>query len=131
MTHLLSTERLPFTAAYFGSIALTLYFALGVSAFWTAMCNALIIITASQHVVDIDLLDRPAGLSAMVYRELLPDGLNRNAFRSATRRQPCCGLDEQLVLLNASRCQALIMFCVLQWLAERLTRFSPTRDPHE
>lgn len=29
--HLLSTERLPFTGAYFGSIALTLYFALGVS----------------------------------------------------------------------------------------------------
>ena len=29
--HLLSQERLPFTATYFGSIALTLYFALGVS----------------------------------------------------------------------------------------------------
>jgi hypothetical protein len=29
-THLVSTPRLPFTAAYFGSIALTLYFSLGV-----------------------------------------------------------------------------------------------------
>ena len=29
--HLLSGPRLPFTAAYFGSIALTLYFSLGVS----------------------------------------------------------------------------------------------------
>ncbi|GAB7338987.1 hypothetical protein MBLNU457_5656t1 [Dothideomycetes sp. NU457] len=29
LKHLLSTERLPFTAAYFGSIAATLYFALG------------------------------------------------------------------------------------------------------
>ena len=29
--HLLSTPRLPFTAVYFGSIALTLYFAIGVS----------------------------------------------------------------------------------------------------
>ena len=29
--HLLSTPRLPFSAAYFGSIALTLYFAVGVS----------------------------------------------------------------------------------------------------
>lgn len=28
--HLLSGPRLPFTAAYFGSIALTLYFAVGV-----------------------------------------------------------------------------------------------------
>lgn len=30
--HLISGSRLPFTAAYFGSIALTLYFAIGVSA---------------------------------------------------------------------------------------------------
>lgn len=29
--HLISGSRLPFTAAYFGSIALTLYFAIGVS----------------------------------------------------------------------------------------------------
>lgn len=29
--HLTSGDRLPFTAAYFGSIALTLYFAIGVS----------------------------------------------------------------------------------------------------
>jgi len=29
--HLLSTPRLPFTGAYFGSIAMTLYFSLGVS----------------------------------------------------------------------------------------------------
>ena len=29
--HLASTPRLPFTAAYFGSIGLTLYFSLGVS----------------------------------------------------------------------------------------------------
>jgi Got1/Sft2-like family len=31
VSHLMSTPRLPFTAAYFGSIALTLYFSLGVS----------------------------------------------------------------------------------------------------
>ena len=29
--HLMSGSRLPFTAAYFGSIALTIYFAIGVS----------------------------------------------------------------------------------------------------
>lgn len=29
--HLVSTPRLPFTAIYFGSIAMTLYFAIGVS----------------------------------------------------------------------------------------------------
>jgi hypothetical protein len=32
-SHLISQERLPFTAIYFGSIALTLYFAIGVSLF--------------------------------------------------------------------------------------------------
>jgi hypothetical protein len=31
VSHLMSTPRLPFTVAYFGSIALTLYFSLGVS----------------------------------------------------------------------------------------------------
>lgn len=31
--HLLSGPRLPFTAAYFGSITLTLYFSMGVSLF--------------------------------------------------------------------------------------------------
>lgn len=30
--HLVSGPRLPFTAAYFGAIAMTLYFAIGVSA---------------------------------------------------------------------------------------------------
>jgi hypothetical protein len=29
--HLLSADRVPFTAAYFGSLSLSLYFALGVS----------------------------------------------------------------------------------------------------
>ena len=29
--HLMSSERLPFSAAYFGAIGLTLYFSLGVS----------------------------------------------------------------------------------------------------
>lgn len=32
--HLISGSRLPFTAAYFGSIALTLYFAIGVSKYF-------------------------------------------------------------------------------------------------
>lgn len=31
LQHLLSAQRLPFTAAYFGSLALTLYFSIGVS----------------------------------------------------------------------------------------------------
>lgn len=34
--HLISPERLPFTAAYFGSLGLTLFFAVGVSCFLSA-----------------------------------------------------------------------------------------------
>lgn len=41
--HLVSTPRLPFTAVYFGSIALTLYFAIGVSTYlpspWCSMTS--------------------------------------------------------------------------------------------
>jgi hypothetical protein len=39
--HLLSGSRLPFTAAYFGSIGLTLYFAVGVS-LWRFVDNTII-----------------------------------------------------------------------------------------
>ncbi|KAG8626258.1 hypothetical protein KVT40_005203 [Elsinoe batatas] len=40
--HLLSSERLPFTAAYFGSIALTLYFALGARSTLLTLISAII-----------------------------------------------------------------------------------------
>ncbi|RPA99301.1 SFT2-domain-containing protein [Choiromyces venosus 120613-1] len=45
-THLLSTPRLPFTAAYFGSIALTLYFALGVQSFFLTLISSIIQLVA-------------------------------------------------------------------------------------
>ena len=37
--HLISGPRLPFTAAYFGSIAMTLYFSIGVSITIYALLN--------------------------------------------------------------------------------------------
>ncbi|KAH0283930.1 SFT2-domain-containing protein [Aureobasidium namibiae CBS 147.97] len=40
--HLLSTERLPFTGTYFGSIALTLYFALGIRSTLLTLISAII-----------------------------------------------------------------------------------------
>lgn len=39
--HLVSGSRLPFTAAYFGSIAMTLYFAIGVSALISSSLRAI------------------------------------------------------------------------------------------
>lgn len=40
--HLASTPRLPFTAAYFGSIALTLYFSLGLHSTILTLISAII-----------------------------------------------------------------------------------------
>ncbi|KFY22720.1 hypothetical protein V491_02740 [Pseudogymnoascus sp. VKM F-3775] len=54
--HLISAQRLPFTAAYFGSIGLTLYFSLG-------------------HDFDALLRYHSAGLFALVSHKLLPYGL--------------------------------------------------------
>lgn len=42
LRHLLSTERLPFTAAYFGSLGLSLYFALGLHSTIMTLISALI-----------------------------------------------------------------------------------------
>ncbi|KAH9216759.1 Got1/Sft2-like family-domain-containing protein [Leptodontidium sp. 2 PMI_412] len=41
-SHLMSAQRLPFTAAYFGSIALTLYFSLGLQSTILTLISALI-----------------------------------------------------------------------------------------
>lgn len=60
--HLISTPRLPFTATYFGSIALTLYFSLGVSTprpataltnqlFWQLRNKPLTLLTAIVQLV--------------------------------------------------------------------------------
>lgn len=46
--HLLSGPRLPFTAAYFGSIALTLYFSIGVS--MTPICYGSIAVSLRLDV---------------------------------------------------------------------------------
>jgi len=52
--HLTSGPRLPFTAAYFGSIALTLYFALGVSRHFPSLssideCSCTLVVQTCSH----------------------------------------------------------------------------------
>jgi hypothetical protein len=42
VSHLMSTPRLPFTAAYFGSIALTLYFSLGLGSTILTLISSLV-----------------------------------------------------------------------------------------
>lgn len=52
LSHLLSGPRLPFTAVYLGSIALTLYFAVGVSLLMLTLCSSFIstLQTVGSHI---------------------------------------------------------------------------------
>lgn len=100
--HLLSTPRLPFTAAYFGSIALTLYFAVGVSSSLSSDAyrpcpytfdlhasgpymfrllhdlhpadTKLLVTIATQHPPDPHLLHRPTCRSRLVPCQLFSHG---------------------------------------------------------
>lgn len=114
--HLLSTPRLPFTVAYFGSIGFTLYFSLGVSrsTFLSYPClllsrkwricpslgenfrgNQLTFFfyrLAEKHLVDPVLGYRAAGLSALVPHQLLPHGLERTAPRYYVWCPESCGV---------------------------------------
>jgi hypothetical protein len=78
--HLMSAPRLPFTAAYLGSLALSLYFALGVSQTGSLSISSLMLslfLLASQYDPNIDFRPYPTCLFAMVSYQLLPDGLQR------------------------------------------------------
>ena len=55
--HLVSGPRLPFTAAYFGSIALTLYFAIGVSNF--CLFSAICFICSVRRLLLVGFWSRP------------------------------------------------------------------------
>ena len=110
--HLLSQERLPFTATYFGSIALTIYFAIGVcsrrlitnpSPFppSTSRHHHRISLTiqpnpASKYPPHPPLLHRPDRRARLVPRQLLPHGLAGAAVRGEVRGKSCCGLDQRV-----------------------------------
>lgn len=62
--HLVSGPRLPFTAAYFGSIALTLYFAIGVSTF--SLFSATCCICSIQLLLVVGFWSRPLRVSLSI-----------------------------------------------------------------
>lgn len=112
--HLISQERLPFTATYFGSIALTLYFALGVSTHvlsylhpryrhklavgggWICRCNVLMIIPVAQHNIDTVDVNRPDCRAGLVSGVLLSDGLARATICRELRWESNSGVDERV-----------------------------------
>lgn len=80
LQHLVSTPRLPFTAAYFGSLGLTLYFSIGVrQPSLRGRHEDANIVLASKHDSHSVLGPYPTGLSHLVSSELLPHGLQRVA----------------------------------------------------
>ena len=78
--HLLSTPRLPFTAAYFGSITLTLVFALKVCLELFCSSTNTNRPVASQYNSHLVLCSRPACLFDLVLDQLLPYGIYWSAF---------------------------------------------------
>jgi hypothetical protein len=96
--HLVSQERLPFTATYFGSIALTLYFALGVSQSQIlrspTRVDTCVVTKYNPHIARCD---RAAGSFSLVPHQLFPHGLHRPAVRCEIRHRSRRCLDEQLI----------------------------------
>jgi hypothetical protein len=98
LQHLASTPRLPFTAAYFGSLGLTLYFSIGVS----HTCAGILPdahakpLVAPKHPSYVVCGACPVGFPDMVSRELLPDGLQRTAPCEQLRCSQGSSLDDKL-----------------------------------
>ncbi|KAI7498620.1 hypothetical protein KC357_g149 [Hortaea werneckii] len=83
--HLISQERLPFTATYFGSIVLTLYFAVGVSSSCSAQFRALSFVTVTDDLRSF---------------ALFPLGQSRSAVRCPVRWQQSDRVDERMMIIE-------------------------------
>lgn len=102
--HLLSTPRLPFTAAYFGSIGMTLYFAIGVSQPYLVplgldlpkMGFVLTPSAAPEHHSHLVLRHHPTGMPCMVFNQLFPNGFEWLETCGHIRGSKGCGLDDRL-----------------------------------
>jgi hypothetical protein len=110
--HLLSAPRLPFTAAYFGSIALTLYFSLGVRIYPSPNSitsphptypphDGLDHLFTDPHAARISnphvpCLSLSVGLSIMVSRQLLPHGIERSSTRNHFWSSKGSSMDDRL-----------------------------------
>ncbi len=91
--HLISTPRLPFTATYFGSIALTLYFSLGVCVTGDTTNKSSLLMApfvAREHHSNSNISTHTAGLSYLVLGQLFPDGIQwvRNPFSRHLQLEP-------------------------------------------
>lgn len=100
--HLLSGNRLPFTAAYFGSIFMTIYFSMGVST--TINCcsyrdHIAHVVIASKLLLDPHCCYRTDCCLDMVSGQLFPHGFKRPAPRHLIRCPASCCLGDRLICL--------------------------------
>jgi hypothetical protein len=93
--HLTSGPRLPFTAVYFGSIIMTVYFAAGVSA-PPCPSSLLLILAASFDRTDSACINLATVRSDMVSGQLLPHGKYWTSVRCQSGWRKSCRLDERL-----------------------------------
>lgn len=143
--HLFSGQRLPFTAAYFGSVALTLYFSMGVShppfpvnlVCRACRCtcrnvadrNSLVASTASQHNSHPVFCHYPARRLGMVPCQLLPNGNEQLAYGYIFWRPESRDVDDGLIwasavyfskkLLANNTGRNLVVGKMVFWLASR------------
>jgi hypothetical protein len=104
LRHLLSGPRLPFTAAYFGSIGLTLFFSVGVSSHSLSRCpfQESLANSHSCPVAPPDFTYSPCchctvDMPGMVSCELFPPGQHRIEVCFIGRSQESNELDEWMI----------------------------------
>ena len=100
-THLMSGPRLPFTAAYFGSIVMTIYFAVGVSRHTALFVVQEEMLTAARLAsidsVDTTVLHCATRRPALVSSQLFPNGKSGFALCGQGGRRPGSSVDERLI----------------------------------
>jgi len=102
--HLISTPRLPFTAAYFGSIALTLYFSLGVSIPSIPRTSPYSFINKSRVAWECspysDCMLSPISMLSLVFGQLLPNGIKRFAACDNLRSSEGSRMDDWIIVCH-------------------------------
>lgn len=102
VAHLTSGPRLPFTAVYLGSIAMTIYFAVGVSPEPPGGRPTKLTAIASFDHLDSSLFDHTTGGLGMVSSQLLSHGKHWPQVCSQSRGRPPDCLDERLIKVHSA-----------------------------
>ena len=147
--HLVSGPRLPFTAVYFGSIALTVYFAVGVSGrsptgkslrrvdcstpsnphfFISTQASAdhRVHMIAAKYHPDLGFLPHTISLAALVSRQLLSHGWHRSSLCGQSWLQPGSSLDDGLIIQGI-----LIILCNIAMPIQRQIGSAHASSPYQ